>query len=32
MLLRMFSSVEDVQCCGGCLVVWRMFNYVENVQ
>ncbi len=26
------SAVDGVQCCGGCLVLWRMFSAVKGVQ
>ncbi len=32
MLGSMFSSVEDVQYCEGCSVLWIMFSTVEDVQ
>ncbi len=29
---KIFSTVEDVQYCGGCSVLWRMFSTDEDVQ
>ena len=29
---RLSSTAEDVQYCGGCSVLWRMFSAVEDVQ
>ncbi len=28
----MFSTVKDVQFCGGFSVLWMMFSFVEDVQ
>ncbi len=28
----MFSTVEDIQCCGGYSVLWRIFSTVKDVQ
>ncbi len=29
---RLSSTAEDVQYCGGCSVLWRMFSTVKDVQ